>query len=91
MDEGILTDSFDASKPAGSPDAKVGGSDEELMEACKSFEAYFLEQMFKEMQKYGIEPLVTICHYEIPWAIVTKYGGFSNREVIDLFVKIDAE
>lgn len=26
-------------------------TDDELMEACKSFEAYFLEQMFKEMQK----------------------------------------
>lgn len=26
-------------------------SDSELWEACKSFEAYFLEQMFKEMQK----------------------------------------
>ena len=25
--------------------------DDELWEACKSFEAYFLEQMFKEMQK----------------------------------------
>ena len=27
-------------------------SDDELWAACKSFEAYFLEQMFKEMQKY---------------------------------------
>ncbi len=26
-------------------------TDNELMEACKSFEAYFLEQIFKEMQK----------------------------------------
>ena len=26
-------------------------SKDELWEACKSFEAYFLEQMFKEMQK----------------------------------------
>ncbi len=26
-------------------------SDDELWEACKSFEAYFLEQVFKEMQK----------------------------------------
>lgn len=26
-------------------------SDEELMDACKQFESYFLEQMFKEMQK----------------------------------------
>ena len=26
-------------------------TDEELMDACKQFEAYFLEQMFKEMMK----------------------------------------
>ncbi len=26
-------------------------SDEELMDACKGFEAYFMEQVFKEMQK----------------------------------------
>ncbi|MBR1855248.1 MAG: rod-binding protein [Lachnospiraceae bacterium] len=26
-------------------------SDEELMDACKQFESYFLEQMFKEMMK----------------------------------------
>ena len=28
-----------------------GASDEELMDACKKFEAYFLEQVFKEMMK----------------------------------------
>lgn len=28
-----------------------GATDEELMDACKQFEAYFLEQMFKAMQK----------------------------------------
>lgn len=28
-----------------------GATDEELMNACKQFEAYFLEQMFKAMQK----------------------------------------
>ena len=26
-------------------------TDDELMDACKQFESYFLEQMFKEMQK----------------------------------------
>lgn len=26
-------------------------SDDELLEACKEFESYFLEQVFKEMQK----------------------------------------
>ena len=34
-----------------------------------------------------MEPLVTLCHYEIPWNIVTKYNGFSDRRVIDMFVK----
>lgn len=29
----------------------TSASDEELMDACKQFEAYFVEQMFKEMQK----------------------------------------
>ncbi len=47
----------------------------------------FYEDVFNECKKYGMEPLVTLCHYEIPWNIVTKYGGFSNRAVIDLFLK----
>jgi flagellar protein FlgJ len=29
----------------------AGATDEELMDACKQFESYFLEQMFKEMVK----------------------------------------
>jgi len=59
------------------------GDDEEPNEAGLAF----YDSVFDECKKYGIEPLVTICHYEIPWAIVTNYGGFSNRKVIDLFVK----
>ncbi len=47
----------------------------------------FYDKVFDECHKYGIEPLVTLCHYEIPWAIVTKYNGFTDRRVIDLFVK----
>ena len=47
----------------------------------------FYDNVFDECAKYGIEPLVTLCHYEIPWAIVTKYHGFLSRETIDLFVK----
>ena len=59
------------------------GDDEEPNEAGLAF----YDSVFDECKKYNIEPLVTICHYEIPWAIVTKYGGFSNRKVIDLFLK----
>ena len=47
----------------------------------------FYDDIFDECKKHGIEPLVTLCHYEIPWNIVTKYHGFSNKKTIDLFVK----
>ena len=47
----------------------------------------FYDSVFDECKKNGIEPLVTLSHYEIPWGIVTKYHGFADRRVIDLFVK----
>jgi len=59
------------------------GDDEEPNEAGLAF----YDKVFDECHKYGIEPLVTLCHYEIPWTIVTKYNGFCDRRVIDLFVK----
>lgn len=59
------------------------GDDEQPNEAGMAF----YDAVFDECKKYGIEPLVTLCHYEIPWNIVVKYNGFSNRKVIDLFVK----
>lgn len=59
------------------------GDEEEPNEAGLEF----YDRVFDECAKYGIQPLVTLCHYEIPWGIVTKYGGFSNRKVIDLFLK----
>lgn len=46
----------------------------------------FYDSVFDECHKNGIEPLVTLSHYEIPWGIVTKYHGFADRRVIDLFV-----
>lgn len=59
------------------------GDDEKPNEAGLAF----YDSVFDECKKYGIEPLVTLCHYEIPWNIVVKYNGFSNRKVIDLFLK----
>lgn len=47
----------------------------------------FYDNLIDECKKNNIEPLITLCHYEIPWAIVTKYHGFANRKTIDLFVK----
>lgn len=47
----------------------------------------FYDKVFDELNKYGIEPLVTISHYETPINLAKKYGGWQNRELIDLFVK----
>lgn len=47
----------------------------------------FYENVFKELHKYNIEPIVTLSHYEIPLQIVNKYHGWYSRKVIDLFVK----
>lgn len=47
----------------------------------------FYDSVFDECKKYGIEPLVTLCHYEIPWNLVIKYNGFSDRRVIDFFIR----
>ena len=47
----------------------------------------FYENVIDECKKYNIEPLITLNHYELPFELVKKYGGFYNRKVIDLFVK----
>ena len=47
----------------------------------------FYDDLFDEMLKYNIEPVVTLCHFELPLNLVNKYGGFRNRELVDMFVK----
>ncbi len=47
----------------------------------------FYDDVFDELLKYGIEPVVTLTHYETPMGIVEKYGTFTNREVVDMFEK----
>ena len=39
----------------------------------------FYKSMFEECRKYGIEPLVTLCHFDVPMALVNKYGSFRSR------------
>ena len=47
----------------------------------------FYDKVFDECLKYNIEPIVTLCHYEIPWNLVKKYQGFYSRQTIDFYVK----
>ncbi len=48
----------------------------------------FYEDMFKECKKYGIEPLVTITHFDCPMGLITKYGGWRNRELITFYERL---
>ena len=45
----------------------------------------FYRNVFLELKKYDIEPLVTISHYDTPLYIEEELGGWSNREVIALY------
>ncbi len=47
----------------------------------------FYDNVFDECLKYGIEPLVTMSHYEPPINLVLKYNGWYNRKTIDMFVR----
>ena len=47
----------------------------------------FYDDVFDECLKHGIEPIVTLAHFEMPWALAKEYGGFMNRKAIDFFVK----
>lgn len=47
----------------------------------------FYRSVFEECRKYGIEPLVTICHFDTPIALIKKYGGWKDRRMIDAFVR----
>ncbi|MCF0148344.1 MAG: 6-phospho-beta-glucosidase [Clostridium sp.] len=46
----------------------------------------FYKSMFEECKKYGIEPLVTLSHFDVPMALVKKYNSWKSREMIDCFV-----
>lgn len=47
----------------------------------------FYDDLFDECLKYNIEPVVTLSHFELPYHLVTEYGGFRNRKLIDFFVR----
>ncbi len=55
-------------------------------EPCEAGLAFY-EQLFAEMAKYNIQPLITLSHYEMPYGLVKKLGGWINRATIDHFEK----
>ena len=47
----------------------------------------FYDSMFDELLKYGIEPVITLSHFEMPYHLAKEYGGWINRKVVDFFVR----
>ena len=47
----------------------------------------FYDDLFDECHKYGIEPLVTISHYETPLHLAEQYNGWVNRAMIGFYEK----
>ena len=47
----------------------------------------FYDDVFDELLKYRIEPVITLSHFEMPYHLAKEYGGFMNRKTIDFFVK----
>ena len=48
----------------------------------------FYDEIFNECKKYGIEPLVTICHFDCPMYLIKNYGGWRNRKMIGFYEKL---
>ncbi len=46
----------------------------------------FYDNVFDELKKYKIEPMVTISHYEMPYALVDQINGWASRKCIDYFM-----
>ncbi|MCI6262493.1 MAG: glycoside hydrolase family 1 protein [Olsenella sp.] len=47
----------------------------------------FYDKVFDCCRAHGIEPLVTLSHYEMPYHLVEKYNGWASRELIGFFEK----
>ncbi|MBL1228842.1 6-phospho-beta-glucosidase [Enterococcus sp. BWB1-3] len=47
----------------------------------------FYDDLFDECLNYGIEPIITLSHFEMPYHLVTEYGGWRSRKLIDFFTR----
>lgn len=60
------------------------GDEEEPNEAGLAF----YEDVFRCCREHGIEPLVTITHFDCPIHLVKKYGAWRNRTLIELYKRL---
>lgn len=47
----------------------------------------FYDRLIGRLNEYGIEPIVTLYHFDFPVGIQKKYGGWASRQAIGDFVR----
>jgi 6-phospho-beta-glucosidase len=47
--------------------------------------AEYYANLIHALKQNKIEPVITLLHFDIPWALVEKYGGFLDRRCVDAF------
>ncbi len=47
----------------------------------------FYDDIFDELLRNDIQPVITLSHFEMPYHLAKEYGGFMSKEVIEYFVK----
>lgn len=47
----------------------------------------FYDRLIDKLLECGMQPVITLSHYEIPMNVIRKYGSFRSREVVDMFVR----
>ncbi|MCI8375306.1 MAG: 6-phospho-beta-glucosidase [Lachnospiraceae bacterium] len=47
----------------------------------------FYENFIDELLKYNIEPVVTICHFDVPLALEEQYDSWKSRSMIDCYLR----
>jgi 6-phospho-beta-glucosidase len=45
----------------------------------------FYERLIDELLAYGIEPILTLYHWDVPQALMDEYGAWESRKIIDDF------
>ena len=58
----------------------------EMIKEPNEKELHFYDDVLNECKKYGIEPLVTISHYETPLHLAREYDGWRSRKLIDFYM-----
>ena len=46
----------------------------------------FYDDLFDEMIRLGMEPVITLSHYETPLHLLTEYGGWLNEKLIEYWM-----